>query len=249
MKLLDFFDTSWEPEGDSSNVRTMCLWCGRSDTLSISTEPNHQFQCWNCKEQGNAFSWIRKYYELLPRVTPSQAVALCRKKTGLVPPVVAREGLSFCNSVWYIPVRGRKGNLLSLHKYNPSNNVVYSSPSPVSFSIIGLHSFNPKLESIVICEGHWDYLALLSTLSGPPSSNVIGCCGSSFPARQLDILAGKHIYALFDNDDAGKNGIDYLARKIKESATPVKSLNALEWSKLGNFPPKYDVRDFLNGRA
>jgi len=227
--------------------KTNCLWCGNS-SLSMEDTAPHIFQCFKCKASGNAFTYLRQYYVDLPAITPAQARSLCALKKGIKPLTLRDAGVRCFGERYYIPLFSANNELVSLHKYVPDTNIVYNCPKPTSFSLIGMQNFEKAKDTVYIAEGHWDYLVLLQQM--PDDYNLLGCCGSYFPTNMLCHLKDKHVVMPFDNDEAGRNGINYVARHLKTTGTSVSSLSYLDWSRItlpkGEVGDKFDIRDLHN---
>ncbi len=150
MKLFEHLHVQYS--GDADNIKTECIWCG-SDSLSADVEPPHQFQCWKCKQTGNAISYLRKWYENLPALTVQQAKLLCTLKKGIKPLTVRDVGIRFFDDHYWFPVYNQKNHLMAVHRYATDNNIWYSSPKPVSLTVLGLQNLS-KSDTVWVCEGH-----------------------------------------------------------------------------------------------
>lgn len=249
MKLFEHIEVSYE-ETDK-NYLTACLWCGSEDKLSVSKDEGHIFQCFRCKQTGNALSYMREWYTTLPELTMPSARKFCSMKKGIAPSVLRTEGIRHDGHYFWFPVRNVKGDIIALHKYNPSDNITYSSPKPWNCSILGMSSLSGK-EEIWVAEGHMDYLVSRQLLSRRPDTpDLLGTCGSGFSGSFLYLLEDKDVVLLFDNDEAGRTGIQSVARRIKSSGHSVRSLHYLDWTKItvpdhSEIPDKFDLRDLHN---
>jgi hypothetical protein len=248
MKLLDHLEVPYE-ETDK-DFMTACLWCG-SDKLSVSKDEGHVFQCWKCKQTGNGVSYMREWFSQLPDLTMPQAKQFCGMKKGVSPSALRLEGIRCDGHYYWFPVRNLKGDIIALHKYNPSDNITYSSPKPWSCSVLGMSALTGS-EEIWVAEGHWDYLVMRQLLSRlPDGPDLLGTCGSSFSTNYLHLLEDKNVVLLFDNDDAGRSGVQSVARRIKSSGHSIKTLQYLDWSQItipqfSEIPEKFDIRDLHN---
>ena len=245
MKLFNFLNLSYTGEGD--NKKTNCLWCDHT-ALEISVEPPHQWQCWHCKQSGNAYSFLQRYYDYLPLLKVSQAQELCGWKPGIDADVFRACGLKKSPVGYVWPVKNTEGIVVGLYKYNRDNNTWYSSPKPTSLSLLGLQDFKSNCP-VWILEGHWDYAAFLThcPLDG---ITVLGLCGSSWPSRQLNLLESREVVFLADNDEAGKQGVINLATRSKKMGQLPIKLEYLNWSSItlpGGAKPgdKFDFRDLV----
>lgn len=154
-------------------------------------------------------------------------------------------GVRFLNDCYWFPVYNQRGHLIAVHKYVEGTNITYSSPKPTSLTILGLHTLT-KSDTVWVAEGHFDYYTLLP-LMVETGIDLLGTCGSYFDSKHLTVLKDKHIVLLYDNDIAGIDGIDYVARHLKASTIPHHSLSFLDWSKItlpsGGLTAGFDVRD------
>jgi hypothetical protein len=248
MKLLDHLEVPYE-ETDK-DFMTACLWCG-SDKLSVSKDEGHVFQCWKCKQTGNGVSYMREWFSQLPDLAMPQAKQFCGMKKGVSPSALRLEGIRCDGHYYWFPVRNLKGDIIALHKYNPSDNITYSSPKPWSCSVLGMSALTGS-EELWVAEGHWDYLVMRQLLSRlPDGPDLLGTCGSSFSTNYLHLLEDKNVVLLFDNDDAGRSGVQSVARRIKSSGHSIKTLQYLDWSQItipqfSEIPEKFDIRDLHN---
>ncbi len=248
MKLLEHLEVPYE-ETDK-DFMTACLWCG-SDKLSVSKDEGHVFQCWKCKQTGNGVSFMREWFSQLPDLTMPQAKQFCGMKKGVSPSALRLEGIRCDGHYYWFPVRNMKGDIIALHKYNPSDNITYSSPKPWSCSVLGMSALTGS-EELWVAEGHWDYLVMRQLLSRlPDGPDLLGTCGSSFSTNYLHLLEDKNVVLLFDNDDAGRSGVQSVARRIKSSGHSIKTLQYLDWSQItipqfSEIPEKFDIRDMHN---
>jgi hypothetical protein len=251
VKLLDHLEVPYE-ETDK-DFMTACLWCG-SDKLSVSKDEGHVFQCWKCKQTGNGVSFMREWFSQLPDLTMPQAKQFCGMKKGVSPSALRLEGIRCDGHYYWFPVRNMKGDIIALHKYCPTTNIAFSSPKPWSCSVLGMSALTGS-EEIWVAEGHWDYLVMRQLLSRlPDGPDLLGTCGSSFSTNYLHLLEDKNVVLLFDNDDAGRSGVQSVARRIKSSGHSIKTLQYLDWSQItipqfSEIPNKFDLRDLHNAMS
>ncbi len=251
MKLLEHLEVPYE-ETDK-DFMTACLWCG-SDKLSVSKDEGHVFQCWKCKQTGNGVSYMREWFSQLPDLTMPQAKQFCGMKKGVSPSALRLEGIRCDGHYYWFPVRNMKGDIIAVHKYCPTTNIAFSSPKPWSCSVLGMSALTGS-EELWVAEGHWDYLVMRQLLSRlPDGPDLLGTCGSSFSTNYLHLLEDKNVVLLFDNDDAGRSGVQSVARRIKSSGHSIKTLQYLDWSQItipqfSEIPNKFDLRDLHNAMS
>ena len=63
MKLFDHLELPYKDGGDDWLI--ICPWCA-SEKMSVGKSEGNIYQCWKCKESGNALTLTRKFYEDLP---------------------------------------------------------------------------------------------------------------------------------------------------------------------------------------
>lgn len=248
MRLFDHLEVPYDT--NTEDFTTTCIWCG-SEKLSISKAEGHIFQCWRCKETGNAITYMRKWYSLLPELSMPDARKFIARKKGVSPSVMRTEGIRYDSGYFWFPVRNVKGDIIALHKYNPADNIAYASPKPWNCSVLGLSQLDGK-DEIWIAEGHADYLIMRQLFNRiPDTPDLLGTCGSSFSGNYLHVLQDKTIVLLFDNDEAGASGIQSIARRIKSSGHNITALHYLDWTNItvpshSELPSGFDIRDLHN---
>jgi len=245
MKLLKFILSpgSWEDNGQ--DCKTDCLWCGHR-ALELSNEPPHQFQCWSCKQTGNGYTLLQKYYADLPDLKRSEGEELVRWKPGTSPQAFRSAGVKRSTRGYIWPVFNAENKVVALYRYGKTNNTFYSTPKPFSLNILGVNHLSAS-GVVYVVEGHWDYAAFQTNVE-PGSHNVLGLCGSSWPTKQLSLLENREVVWLGDNDEAGQSGVHSLATRMKRSSILPLSLKYLNWGELSiptllEIPDKFDIRD------
>jgi len=247
MKLFDHLEIPYEDDADKQDYTIQCLYCG-SDNCSISKADGNVWQCWKCHESGNALTLMQKFYAELPRLTPSTARQFLAKKKGVSFRTMVSEGLRYDGQYYWFPVWNQNEKLVALHKYSVKSNIAYASPKPWSCSVLGLSQLTSSSE-IYIAEGHADYLVMRELLKNS-KIDLLGTCGSGFSGNYLHVLRDKDVTLLFDNDDAGRQGVQSVARRLKSTGTSVSSIKFLDWSKItlsehSVIPDKFDIRDLV----
>lgn len=237
--LLDHLCLSYKSQ--TSDYLTDCLWCG-GQKLSIAKTDDYQFQCWNCKQTGNAFSIIRRFHEWVDQ--PDSYSELTHAKKGVHTQQLRDQQVVEFNGYWFLPIFNHKKQIISIHKYRIDGEGVYNCPEPCNCSMLGLEKFDTENKLVIIAEGWWDYF-VARRITSAHQSNVIATTGSTFPVDYLYLLDGMTVITAYDNDEAGRNGTHKLHVDLKRSVYKPEALFFLDWSDLDK-PDKYDIRDLNN---
>jgi hypothetical protein len=247
MKLLRALKIDHTP-GDT-DTKASCLFCGHT-AMEISNETPHQWQCWHCKEKGNAYTLVQKFYEDLPNLKKSDAQWLQELKPGTGLKAYRTSGVKPWKSSYVWPNKNQDGNITALYtllSYQESGEKKYrwnSTPKPCSNTVIGLENLKHEGE-VIITEGHWDYNVALTHFN--TKASILGLCGSGYPSKLLGLLENRPVYFLTDNDEAGNNGVHTLAVKMKSGGVLPQFLAHISWDTItlpsGPPPNKCDIRD------
>ncbi|MCA9370498.1 MAG: DUF3631 domain-containing protein [Candidatus Peregrinibacteria bacterium] len=115
-------------------------------------------------------------------------------------------------------------------------------PAKKKASLYPAHKINTEAETLFLVEGEPDALAArsqgLEAFSGTAGTNT-------FEKQWMDFFPyteKKYVYAVYDNDEAGRNGKKKALSFIAEEF-PEWELFSIEWSE--DFPEKGDLTDFL----
>ena len=130
-------------------------------------------------------------------------------------------------------VRGRTVNGRNPDfKYISLNNISGSLPLKRFYNIDTIKTLNPD-EPLIICEGEFD--AMMIEQSGGKAIAIPGV--TNIPEKELKELKDYNIYLAFDNDAAGRNGMEKAAKMLRR---PVKTI------RFNNYK---DVSELLNGQG
>lgn len=103
-------------------------------------------------------------------------------------------------------------------------------------------------DTIFVCEGHSDIVALHSTFSQIDKFNdsvdIIGQAGTDFPETYIQLFSGKKVFLLYDNDDAGRAAAKAFTEKLAGANIQTASLKQLTWPE--GTPKGFDIRDLCN---
>lgn len=184
-------------------------------------------------------SWMKKLHK-----TPS-ALAYLRNRL-LSKKIVQHYNLGWDGTRITIPIRNEFGLCVNAKLCHPlskekkfkmlnyrgkEKDVSYGSPT----TLFPLSALEEGDDSIVICEGEWDTLALLSIgISAITSTSG----GKSWPRNLNHLFRHKNVVLAYDNDEPGVKGRKKVIRQLLDVAKTIKQII---------IPKKYgkDVTDYM----
>lgn len=186
---------------------------------------------------------IRKFIRMLRR-TP---VALRYIRTrGIAKEIIKKYKLGWNGSRITFPIYNEFGLCINIKLYDPAAKnkipkmIHYSSKDePRSFgsppTLYPLSVFDDDPRKIVVCEGEWDTLSLLSI--GVPAVTTTGGA-KSWPSAYSEMFTNREVLIAYDNDKSGKEGQAKVFRNLINLAKSVSTIRV---------PKRYgkDVNDFL----
>lgn len=266
-----------------------CPFCGREGKFSIDCETT-EWRCWACgggrdKGGGNALVFIRLLHAASVSSTGvgfHEDVARDRRLVKPGTPVawgVAQSGVS--PHPWLVPGYGADGKLNQLYRRTWRDGSWKLLPTPgiwregMAHALhLPIDDFDPSRDSVVVCEGPWDGMALWECRPEVwGNANIIAVPGCSvWRDEWSELCRGKRVTLLFDSDHprglsgsnsngssngnisgsshvfrAGYDGMRRIARRLSGIAASVRWL---KWGPDGydvTKPSGWDVRDSLSG--
>jgi len=244
--LYEFFGLELGEVNVSNQYVIDCPFCSHSGHFYIDKD-SAMYQCKDaaCGMEGNPYTFMELLYqESLAETVPFhyRKLSYYRKKF----PQAAYEGKVAYNKslgCYLFADRNREGRLVNLGKYG-GEGPVFGAPG-CSQHFFGLESLAGS-GPIYVCEGRWDRYALLHLIGklkeSPGEVSVLGAPGAgNCPKADIEHFAGRDVYLLYDNDEAGRNGAKSTCKKLAGVAS---SIHVLAWPE-GRFPDKYDIEDLV----
>lgn len=204
-----------------------CPFCGKAKFYC--SESTGLWDCKVCGDSGNPLSFVRKLWNESDKMTPDTG-DLAASRGLLYPetPMLWGAAKSITTGEIIIPGYGSDGQIHQLYKWSgrEGKRILYPTPGVSNgatdkVGMFGIHLFDPTRETVYVCEGPWDGMALWEALriakrsmdgsglnlTGAEStsllatSNVISIPGAnSFLPSWAVLLKGKHVILCFDND-------------------------------------------------
>ena len=221
-----------------------CIFC-REPSKFFCNRTNRLWDCKVCGKNGDFHKFLEYVTnEYKQKVTKSDLLELGQDR-GL--PGLAFQGCDIGNpgnGVYSISIRDNQGKVVDIRTYKFGGRL-FSTPG-VQTGLFGAQDINGHQDTIWLCEGEWDAIALRWLLRSMGKGNenkdvVVGVPGANtFKREWIPLFNGKRVYVLYDNDLAGENGEIAVADKLIGVA---KELKFLHWSE--DLPQGYDIRDLV----
>ena len=207
-----------------------CPWCGREQKFSIKVETG-QWRCWVCSEGsegggGNVYTFLNSFYNKSHDQTPTEAYDELATNRTSDSETLIHWGLckSFTWGDWLVPGYNAEGKLNQLYRYTNYGNesrkrLLIPTPKKLGHGLHGVNLYDPNCDTVWLCEGPWDAMALWETLrqakegpnglvrTGNPASSylegvsVLAQPGiETFNEAWMPLFSGKHVIVAFDND-------------------------------------------------
>lgn len=228
-------------------------------------KPNNHFfvgaatgmwDCKFCKRRGNLLSFMREYHSYWQSKTIDRMYrVLADRRNGIPQETFKEHGLAFDQRTdsWLLPSYSSDGTLSHLYAYrgvhNSEDNKYYdrivAAPTfkHMPIGVNRLHGNGP----LYINEGQWDYYAWYSVLWGIgvlDRADILGVPGSVYPRGYFDLLHGRDLILLFDNDEAGSKGMEKLLVDAAIEGCVPASVQKIVWPD--GTAVGYDIRDAVH---
>ena len=248
LNLYKFFGVELPKDTNGSGqVVADCPFCGHPQHFYIDRVTG-QFRCMDaaCGVKGNKYSFLSQYYDAAFQSTrPFSYRRLSARRRHDHQDIFSSAHIAYDHGTrsWLIPVNNAKGGMVNLLTYRGEGPTL-SAPG-CKQHLIGLDELQKK-GPVLLVEGPFDRASLLWLLrkcKDPDTSiSVLAVPGADYSFKNdLDCLTNRNVYLLYDNDDAGANGMKTASRKI---AAIAKSTHLLVWPP-DRFPAGYDIDDLV----
>lgn len=150
----------------------------------------------------------------MPTFLPDRIKAYLNDR-GLPDDILERNKVTWDGEKIVIPVFNADGMwLFNKYRRDPAVDAgpKYTYDKGATSALYGAEKI-PLFDRVIICEGEFDALILEAYgLTGVCSTGGAG----TFKAEWFDLMAGKELFMCFDNDDAGRKGMERIARMRPE---------------------------------
>ncbi len=260
---------SVELDGAGENLAADCLLCGREGKFFVNSLSG-LWDCKRCAKAGNPLQFLREVWETgTSNERELEVLARDRKLARFDTLNDWSVRKSPVSGEWMLAGYGPEGALNTIYRYSSDyktkKKLLYATPE-MGHHLHGVPLYDKKCETVYICEGPWDGMALWEALrttkdvdgNHVSTSNVaqslaakasviaVPGCNVWKPGWSV-LLTGKRVVICFDSDHplerdgkttppAGWLGARRLAGEIAGGAEPPASIHVLQWG-----PDGYDL--------
>lgn len=227
-----------------------CTFCGSVNKLYINVDEG----LWSCKSgkcqlEGNLNTFIQLWYDTRCENDDSaleQAMWSGLEKDRKLPQwLMKREGVVRYDKTWYIPIRNAKGNIVGLRYYIQGQGI--KGLAEIDANLFGMELLaddSYSKDTIYLCEGEWDTIAMRVFLEENRVEGVaVGVPGAGvWKDSWGDMMIGRPVVICYDHDTAGLKGLGRVWGRLLPKSS---KLECIVWPE--SLPQGYDVRDFVTG--
>lgn len=242
-----FVQHGFRKKGDVGNqVFGVCPFCGMAEHKHAHTfyinKKSLDWDCKSCGKNGGFQTFLREVVEFCSLHFKGAPAIELSKNRGLKLSTLRKHKIGFnpLTKKYVIPVLDFTGEKIwDIRIYGDKRTI---STASCKVGLFGWNNLKNDIDDVWLCEGEWDALAMLELQEALKfEGTIIGVPGAgTFKADWCMLFKDKDVKALYDNDAAGRDGAKKCHKSIKSLA---RNLTFLQWSKAGEFPDKYDIRD------
>lgn len=242
--FLDSFEslgvTIHGDSGDGRNYVADCPFSGREGKLYFRIDNG----LWDSKVanlSGNLYTFIQEFYDkMLKETTLDDLNPLARNRKLPVEAFYGKIAYNYLNSTYIHPEYSPEGVLASITSFNTrtkTQRILVNTKTQLN----GIHKITSG-DTVYICEGQWDYLAVSYMLEKIGSDSKAVCVpgAGTFKKGWEEFFYGCNVILCYDNDEPGQLGKVKVARRLSGI---VQAMQEVVWPS--SFKKGYDMRDFI----
>lgn len=263
-KVLAFYGVHTDQIGDEfvgDCPFEPCKSEAKTGKFTMNTQTG-MFRCFVCGQKGNTFTFIRSLHEhYYNQTTQGDLERLAARRGNAIDLWMLEEmqvALNRATNEWLLPswsTDGASKGLCNLYAWKQSYDEKTAKPymqilSGPTFKHVpyGIHRLRSGTNRpLWVLEGHWDYMAfgsLLHRLGDESRHDYIAAPGvDTFPKQFVNIFNGREVVLAYDNDIAGRNGMESLMKLMAGHGVYPQSLSVLVWPT--DLQDKFDVSDAI----
>ena len=224
-----------------TQVTGNCPFCG-ADKFYINPE-SKKWDCKKCLRNGGFKTFLSESVKVAHKNLIGGKHETFAKSRGFSIEDLTRHEFGFipANGAYILPIYDvNHEEIWDIRIYKDKK---FMSLSGCHVGLFGWDKFNKLAETVWLCEGEWDKIALEIMLKeaniSDPVFAVPGC--GTFKNEWVQFFDDKIVNVLYDHDLPGKRGAHKVEQMLKQNT---KSLSFVHWHV--SKPDGFDVRDYLN---
>ena len=252
VKLFETFGVSLSLSGSGQASAEECPFCG-GPKFAINAETG-QYDCkrGNCGATGNALTFIRWAYENSLKETTDVHRRALRRIRDWPLQTINRHGFAWNEGLrcWLLPSKSPTDEVVNLLRYYPHRKKLSKINLPgLCVGLYGLEKLSDDADrKILFCEGAFDAVSLDQHLRDKKTRkryDILATPGANtFKPEWAKFFQGRTVRIVFDNDKAGRDGQDRVAKILREAKVRC-DVSVLEWPS--GYPEKCDLSDLIKG--
>jgi hypothetical protein len=225
------------------NFQGYCPFCGK-DKFYVNPE-NLLWNCHSgsCSLSGNLLTFLDMVQSSYQEGMSKKLWAKLHKSRGIPIKFLKKWGIGYEDGKYRLPYKNIRGHVQNIRSYGLKNKQMRNTMG-ASLSLYGMHQLEnaSRKHPVYLCEGEWDVIALDWFLRTHKKKGIVlGAPGANiFKEGWEDFFKDRRVYICYDNDAAGRKGLEKVSERLKRTAGKVYKL---AWPS--GIPDKYDVRDFI----
>lgn len=247
MNIAAFEVHGFIPLGESGNqVYGTCPFCGRMKFYLNPQEGTWDCKSGSCSRRGNLQTFLEQIADFYQDYATEADWSAFSADRGIQAEVLKRQGWVFDGVRWLLPVRSILNTVQDLRMYRLPQAGRKSRVMSTKGCKTGLWGIERSTltddEPVFVCEGEWDAAALMQLEAPGLVVCVPGC--NVWKEEWSNWLQSRTVYLLYDNDQAGQQGVARVQQMLSPHALRVGRLVWPEGSADGK-----DIRDLLQEGA
>lgn len=234
------FHTNFVAHPAGSNFRMDCPFCAKEEHFFFNPT-NDLWDCKVCMEHGNGIDFLRKFYAKFDTLTKAATDLSKEREIPFSAFMQAKVKYNPLNGSYLIPTfkNGVLSNLYKAIKNHEGKFVIMCSPG-MEHTLMDQEEMIK--DTVWITEGHWDRIAANAIISNHDITPMGVPGAGTWKPYWCDLLEGKDVVFIYDNDEAGRIGRDRVIMKhIANSHNKPKSISYVKWPE--DKKKGYDLND------
>ncbi|MFC1693441.1 toprim domain-containing protein, partial [Candidatus Latescibacterota bacterium] len=213
-KIKVFEQHGFVHQGETGNqAYGICPFCSKEKHFYINKE-TRQWDCKSCGEEGGHISFLKQISEHTTQFFKGKIANELARDRGIRISTFCNHGIGYNPNTeqYLIPVKNSECKKVNIKLYKIGGNLIGMAGCKVS--LYNLEKLTDKITTIWLCEGEFDTLALDEALKSK-SAIALGVPGAStFKPEWIPLFSGRKVYILYDNDDAGRKGVNKVRKSL-----------------------------------